>query len=309
VQREALKTVAGLEKAFVTRLGYAIEYDFFPPTQLKHSLETRKIENLFFAGQINGTSGYEEAAAQGLLAGINAVLKLRSEPPFIPDRAEAYMGVLIDDLVIKGTGEPYRLFTSRAEYRLLLRQDNADRRLLKYGVCLGLVDPARMKRLDKKEAAIEAVKRKIRRLKPDPKQVNPMLFSAGTTPLAERQSVYQLLKRPQITLALLSKEPLVCALIRDLGDLEKEVVEQVEIEVKYEGYFQRQEEQVKRFRKLESRKIPDDFDYESIKALSKEAREKLTRQKPVSLGQAARISGVSPSDISVLAVWLEKEKR
>jgi tRNA uridine 5-carboxymethylaminomethyl modification enzyme len=219
------------------------------------------------------------------------------------------MGVLIDDLITKGTQEPYRLFTSRAEYRLLLRQDNADRRLLKYGASLGLIPESRMKTLKRKEAAIQSVTNTIRRLKPDPREVNPLLREAGTTLISERQSVYQLLKRPQITLQHLSRLAGVERVLADLGDLRIGVCEQVEIEVKYEGYFDRQEEQVKRFMKLETKSIPEDFDYNAIEALSKEAREKLTLYKPASIGQAARISGISPSDIVVLTVILEKEAR
>jgi len=309
VQIHALRTIPGMEKAEVTRLGYAIEYDFFQPTQLKPTLETKLIPGLFFAGQINGTSGYEEAAAQGFMAGVNAVLKMRGDEPFILDRSEAYIGVLIDDLVTKGTDEPYRLFTSRAEYRLLLRQDNADLRLMDYGHRIGLIPDEVMTRLEQKKAHIADFLGVSKKIKPDLNSMNRILRSLGTSPLEARQSLYRLLKRPQVRLEDLREIPDVGRRMDELGPLAEEVVEQVEIEIKYEGYFQRQRDQVERFRRMEKRRIPESIYYDEISAISKEAREKLNRIRPVSLGQAARISGVSPSDISVLTLYLEKASK
>jgi tRNA uridine 5-carboxymethylaminomethyl modification enzyme len=306
IQLMSIRTIPGLENVSVTRLGYAIEYDYFPPTQLKPTLETKLIPGLFFAGQINGTSGYEEAAAQGLVAGINAVLYQRGDKPFIPDRSEGYMGVLIDDLVTKGTSEPYRLFTSRAEYRLSLRQDNADQRFMPFGHQYGLINDSVFDILQKKIQFIQNTIPQLSEIKPDVNSVNPILVQAHSAPIHEKQDILHLLKRPQIHLKDLVSIPAIQSLFNSFGNLQQKVLEQIEIEVKYDGYFTRQREQIQRYQSLESKKIPEDINYLQIKALSKEAREKLTKIRPGSLGQASRISGVSPSDISALAILIQK---
>ena len=308
IQLKAIRTIPGLEKARVTRLGYAIEYDFFPPIQLKANLETKQISGLFFAGQINGTSGYEEAAAQGLISGINAVLKIRNEHPFVLDRSEAYIGVLIDDLVTKGTNEPYRLFTSRAEYRLHLRQDNADHRLMRYGHRMGLIRGIFIDRLEKKERLICECLETVKRIKPDLNLINPILMNLKSESIESRQSVFRILSRPHIGLEDLKSIPEVENLLNSFENLRSEVIEQVEIEIKYKGYLDRQAEQIQKYKQLDEKRLPETMDYLSIQSLSKEAREKLNRIHPRSLGQASRISGVSPADISVLAILLSKVK-
>lgn len=305
IQIKAVRSVKGMENAVITRLGYAIEYDYFPPVQLRLTLETKKIRGLYFAGQINGTSGYEEAAGQGLIAGINAVQSLKDREPVIVDRSQGYIGVLIDDLVTKGTNEPYRLFTSRAEYRLLLRQDNADIRLAPLGFRIGLVSESWHDRVMEKMRLIRKVTEACRALKPDPERVNPILIALGTDPVEERQSVARLIKRPQVQFDSLAVLPEVETLMEP-GDLRDEVVRQVEIELKYEGYFQRQREQIDRFKSLEVRRLPETLNYHAMTSLSKEAREKLGEVRPGSLGQAARISGVSPADISILSLWIAR---
>lgn len=304
VQYKALTKIAGFENARMFRPGYAIEYDFFPPTQLKTTLETRLIENLYFAGQINGTTGYEEAACQGLMAGINAHNKVHEREPFVLKRSEAYIGVLIDDLVNKGTQEPYRMFTSRAEYRILLRQDNADLRLTETGHKLGLASDTRMKNLLDKRADVEALLKELKNTKVEPEAVNDELSAINTATIREKVPVVNLLRRPHVGIEQLK------AIDRTLRDsIEKysaEVQEQVEVFVKYETYIDREEKLAKKIETLENYRIRGDFDYDRVKALSSEAREKLKKIRPETIGQASRISGVSPSDISVLTVYLGK---
>lgn len=303
VQEEFYKTIEGLEHLEIVRPAYAIEYDCIDPLDLKVNLENRHIENLFCAGQFNGSSGYEEAAAQGLMAGINAVCKIKGKMPFILDRSEAYIGVLIDDLVTKGTNEPYRIMTSRAEYRLLLRQDNADMRLTERGYAVGLVKKDRYERLLKKKEVVaeetDRLKKKI--LQPD--VVNPFLEEKGSTPVKSGISLLELLKRPEITYD-------DAAVIDDVRPkLSAHQKTMMEVQIKYEGYIIKQQQQIEKFKKLEHKKLPSDLDYFSIEGLRIEARQKLDALRPVSVGQASRISGVSPADINVLLIWLEKMRR
>ncbi len=300
VQIQALRQVSGFEQVRFFRPGYAVEYDYFPPTQLKHSLETKPVDGLYFAGQINGTTGYEEAACQGLMAGINAALSLNGRDAFILDRSEAYIGVLIDDLITKGTEEPYRMFTSRAEFRLSLRQDNADRRLTPLGRALGLVDDVQWASFEQKERDRFHVEQWIDAQTTDPEAWNDYLESQGTAPIRQKGSLRALISRPQLTLAGLRahaaqvEEPLVDALVWD----------QVEIDEKYRGYLEKEQEQVAKLKRLESVRIPVDFDFEKITALSIESRQKLKKLKPETVGHASRVSGVSPADIQILLVHL-----
>lgn len=302
VQYEALKAVPGLENVKMFRPGYAVEYDFFPPTQLSLSLETQLVENLFFAGQINGTTGYEEAASQGLLAGINAALKIKEESPLILKRDQAYIGVLIDDLVNKGTKEPYRMFTSRAEYRTLLRQDNADLRLTELGYQIGLATEERYQRMVQKREQVDKIQSILRSVSVSPTEMNGYLDELGTSGLKQKVKAHSVLTRPQVKIDGLIENSL--ALSQELSEMPDEFLSQVEIQIKYEGYIHKERELAKRMMRLDEIMIPEKFDFSNISSLSSEGREKLDQIKPKNLGQASRISGVSASDISVLMVFM-----
>jgi tRNA uridine 5-carboxymethylaminomethyl modification enzyme len=307
IQLEALHKIKGLEEVEMVRPGYAVEYDFFPPQQVDLTLETKLVKGLYFAGQVNGTSGYEEAAAQGLIAGINAALNIQQKKEFVLKRSEAYIGVLIDDLVTKSTDEPYRMFTSRAEHRLLLRQDNADRRLMKYGREFGLVDPKYSNQVEEREKKIFSGINVCKELKFKSSQINNLLESKGSSLIDSTETIANLCRRPELSLIDLlnfdgisnKKE------IKELTD-DEAALRQVEIDLKYEGYLKRQEEMIAKLEKYEDHKIPLTLNYSKIKALSAESREKLQKYKPRSIGQASRISGVTPSDISVLLVYLKR---
>jgi tRNA uridine 5-carboxymethylaminomethyl modification enzyme len=303
VQAKALSKVEGFEKVKFFRFGYAIEYDYFPPTQLRHTLETKKIKNLFFAGQINGTTGYEEAAAQGMMAGINAALKIQERPPFILKRNEAYIGVLIDDLITKGTEEPYRMFTSRAEYRTLLRQDNADLRLTPKSFEIGLASQERMNRVIEKQEKTDAFVCFLQESSIKPPEANPILKEKNSAEINQSMKMFKIASRPQLDFNDVRQFPGVNDFIID-NNIDNEIIEQTEIHVKYAGYIEKEKNNADKLNRLENISIPSNFDYHKVKSLSYEAREKLTNIQPTSISQASRISGVSPSDVSVLLVYM-----
>jgi tRNA uridine 5-carboxymethylaminomethyl modification enzyme len=303
VQYKALKAVKGFDHVRFFRPGYAIEYDYFPPTQLTYSLETKLIKGLFFAGQINGTTGYEEAASQGLMAGINASLSVQNKAPFILRRDEAYIGVLIDDLITKGTEEPYRMFTSRAEYRTLLRQDNADLRLTPKGYDLGIASLARLQRMERKHNQSKDFVSFFRKQSVKPEEANPVLESKSSSPIKQSDKMFKIFSRPNITIDDVRKFQAVEDYIRE-HDLNEEVIEQTEIQIKYSGYIEKEKNNADKLTRLEYVKIPKEFDYTQVKSMSYEAREKLHAVQPATVAQASRISGVSPNDISVLLVFL-----
>jgi tRNA uridine 5-carboxymethylaminomethyl modification enzyme len=303
VQFKALRSVAGFEKVKFFRPGYAIEYDYFPPTQLKHTLETKLVDGLYFAGQINGTTGYEEAASQGMMAGINAALKVKEQEPMILKRDEAYIGVLIDDLITKGTEEPYRMFTSRAEFRTLLRQDNADSRLTPKSFEIGLASEKRMRRMEEKFAKSDAMVNFFKETSVTIEEANPVLKAKGSSPMVQSDKMFKVFSRPQIDLDDFIKFDKVKQYIED-NNLDKEIIEQAEINVKYSGYIEKERNNADKLTRLEDMKIPEDFDYNKIKSMSIEARQKLSKIRPVTISQASRISGVSPSDISVLLIYM-----
>ncbi|GMN10030.1 tRNA uridine-5-carboxymethylaminomethyl(34) synthesis enzyme MnmG [Croceitalea sp. MTPC9] len=303
VQYKALKSVVGFENVKFFRPGYAIEYDYFPPTQLKHTLETKLVNNLYFAGQINGTTGYEEAASQGLMAGINAHLKINGKESFILKRDEAYIGVLIDDLITKGTEEPYRMFTSRAEYRTLLRQDNADLRLTPKGYELGLANEERLRRMEEKQQNSDKFVDFFKNTSYNPEEINPILEEVSSAPVKQSDKMFKVFSRPKVTMDHMLRLDAVSEFVNE-HNLDTEVLEQAEVQVKYSGYIAKEKNNADKLLRLENIKIPEDFDYRKLKSLSYEAIEKLEAIRPVTISQASRISGVSPSDVSVLLVFL-----
>jgi tRNA uridine 5-carboxymethylaminomethyl modification enzyme len=303
IQFKALRSVEGFEKVKFFRPGYAIEYDYFPPTQLKHTLETKLVEGLYFAGQINGTTGYEEAASQGMMAGINAALKVKEKEPMILRRDEAYIGVLIDDLITKGTEEPYRMFTSRAEYRTLLRQDNADFRLTPKAYEIGLASEKRLRRMEHKFNESEKMVNFFKETSITPEEANPILEAKESSPMVQSDKMFKVFSRPQIELDDFLKFDKVKEYVSE-NDLDKEIIEQAEIQVKYSGYIEKERNNAEKLIRLEDIKIPESFDYHKIKSMSIEAKQKLTTIRPVTISQASRISGVSPSDISVLLIYM-----
>jgi tRNA uridine 5-carboxymethylaminomethyl modification enzyme len=303
IQFKALRSVAGFEKVKFFRPGYAIEYDYFPPTQLKHTLETKLVEGLYFAGQINGTTGYEEAASQGMMAGINAALKVKEQAPMILRRDEAYIGVLIDDLITKGTEEPYRMFTSRAEYRTLLRQDNADFRLTPKSYEIGLASEKRLRRMQHKLNESEKMVNFFKETSVTQEEANPILVEKESALMVQSDKMFKVFSRPQMELDDILKFEKVQHYIQE-NDLDKEIIEQAEIQVKYSGYIEKERNNAEKLIRLEDIKIPENFDYHKIKSMSIEAKQKLSKIRPVTISQASRISGVSPSDISVLLIYM-----
>jgi len=303
IQIKALRKIKGLEKVKLFRAGYAIEYDYFPPTQLKNTLETKLIENLFFCGQINGTTGYEEAACQGLISGINANQKVKKKKEFVLTRSDAYIGVLIDDLITKGTEEPYRMFTSRAEYRLLLRQDNADIRLTKKGFQLGLASEKRMENLNKKNTQTEILIKFLKKQSIEPKLINQVLEKRNSAKVQQKKKLYSFLSRPHVSFKDLGISKCLTDFV-EKNKISNEAIEQAEINIKYGGYLSKEAESAKKLSKLEDIRIPDDFDYTKLHSISTEGKEKLNEIKPISIGQASRISGVSPSDINILLIYM-----
>lgn len=305
VQLKAMRSILGFENAKMFRPGYAIEYDYFPPTQLKHTLETKLVENLYFAGQINGTTGYEEAACQGLMAGINASRKINEQSPFILNRNQAYIGVLIDDLITKGTKEPYRMFTSRAEYRILLRQDNADLRLTPLAYSLGLQNEEALKRVEYKNSKSRELIHSLDKEGISPENVNPILTAKNSAEIKQQVKLSSIITRPNIGLQeLIEASNTTKKLVDEIHDHRDEIIEQTEIQLKYKGYIDREQDMAIKMNRLEDVKIPDSMDYHSLKSISIESKEKLAKIKPATIGQASRISGVSPSDISVLLIVL-----
>jgi len=303
IQDKAIRAIDGFENVKFLRYGYAIEYDYFPPTQLKHSLETKLVKNLFFAGQINGSTGYEEAAAQGLMAGVNAALKVQGKESFILKRNEAYIGVLIDDLITKGTDEPYRMFTSRAEYRTLLRQDNADLRLTPLAYNLGLASKERLDRVIEKQNKTELLISFLEKTSVKESEINPILESKGLAIVKQSMKIFKIAARPQLSFSDFSKIDKLNAFVLK-HQIKKDVIEQVEIHLKYSGYIEKEKSNADKLSRLENVVIPSTFNYQKVQSLSFEAREKLTKIQPTSISQASRISGVSPSDISVLLVYM-----
>ena len=303
IQFKALRSVAGFENVKFFRPGYAIEYDYFPPTQLKHTLETKLVEGLYFAGQINGTTGYEEAASQGLMAGINAALKVKEQQPLILRRDEAYIGVLIDDLITKGTEEPYRMFTSRAEYRTLLRQDNADYRLTPKSHEIGLASEKRLRRMEEKFSKSDAMVHFFKETSLSPEEANPVLLEKESSPMTQSDKMFKVFSRPQIELEDIVRFEKVQEYIKE-HNLDKEEIEQAEIQIKYSGYIEKERNNAEKLIRLEDIKIPENFDYNKIKSMSIEAKQKLSKIRPVTISQASRISGVSPSDVSVLLIHM-----